>query len=52
VATRLAMLHQGKIVAEGTPAAFKHSEHPIVAQFLAAGAPEGPRDERIEAAVG
>jgi phospholipid/cholesterol/gamma-HCH transport system ATP-binding protein len=45
VATRLAMLHQGKIVAEGTPEAFRRSEHPIVAQFLAAGAPEWPHRE-------
>ena len=49
VATRLAMLHQGKIVAEGTPETFRRSEHPIVAEFLAAGASEGARGEPIEA---
>ena len=44
VATRLALLNDGKIVEEGTPEEFRSSRNPIVAQFLAgdAGGPIAP----------
>lgn len=35
VATRMAFLDQGKIILEGTPEEFRHTDHPIVSQFLA-----------------
>jgi phospholipid/cholesterol/gamma-HCH transport system ATP-binding protein len=38
VATRIAVLNQGKIIQEGPPEAIRQSRNPIVAQFLAAGA--------------
>ena len=41
VATQMAMLFQGKIIAEGTPGHFKNSDDPIVAQFIA-GDTQGP----------
>ena len=34
IATRMAMLHRGKIIAEGTPAELRQSEDPLVVQFL------------------
>jgi phospholipid/cholesterol/gamma-HCH transport system ATP-binding protein len=34
VATRMAFLQEGKIILEGTPDEFRHSENPIVAKFL------------------
>lgn len=34
IADRLAMLHQGSLIAVGTPEEFKASEHPRVRQFL------------------
>jgi phospholipid/cholesterol/gamma-HCH transport system ATP-binding protein len=34
VATRLAFLHEGKIILEGVPEKFRHSDHPIVSEFL------------------
>jgi phospholipid/cholesterol/gamma-HCH transport system ATP-binding protein len=34
VATRMAFLHEGKIILEGTPEEFRHSENPIVGKFL------------------
>jgi phospholipid/cholesterol/gamma-HCH transport system ATP-binding protein len=34
VATRMAFLHEGKIILEGTPDEFRHSDHAIVSQFL------------------
>jgi phospholipid/cholesterol/gamma-HCH transport system ATP-binding protein len=34
VAGKVAMLHDGKIIAEGPPEKFKQSEHPFVRQFL------------------
>jgi phospholipid/cholesterol/gamma-HCH transport system ATP-binding protein len=34
VATRMAFLNEGKIVLEGTPEQFRHSDIPIVSQFL------------------
>jgi len=45
IATRMAMLHRGKIIADGTPAALKHSKDPILVQFLS-GSTEGPILER------
>jgi len=34
VATRMAFLHEGKIILEGTPDEFRHSDQPIVREFL------------------
>lgn len=44
VATRMAMLFQGKIHAQGSPEEFRQSSDPVVAQFVS-GAPEGPLTE-------
>jgi phospholipid/cholesterol/gamma-HCH transport system ATP-binding protein len=41
IATRMAMLYQGKIIEEDTPEHFRHSDDPVVAQFVA-GSTEGP----------
>jgi ABC-type methionine transport system ATPase subunit len=38
IATRIAVLDQGRIIEEGPPEAIRHSHDPVVAQFLAAGA--------------
>ena len=35
IADKLAMIEDGKIIAEGDPATFKRSEHPLVKRFLA-----------------
>ena len=45
IAIRMAMLHRGKIVAEGTPAELKQSKDPVLVQFLS-GSTEGPILER------
>ena len=45
VATRMAMLHRGVIVAEGTPGEMRESTNPFVVQFLS-GSTEGPMLER------
>ncbi len=45
VATRMAMLHHGKFVAEGTPAEMRASRNPYLVQFLS-GSTEGPILER------
>jgi len=45
VATRMAMLHRGKIVEEGKPEQLRQSNDPIVVQFLN-GRTEGPMLER------
>jgi phospholipid/cholesterol/gamma-HCH transport system ATP-binding protein len=34
VATRMAFLHEGKIILEGTPDEFRQSDNPIVSEFL------------------
>ncbi|MDD5260769.1 MAG: ATP-binding cassette domain-containing protein [Methylacidiphilales bacterium] len=34
VATRMAFLHEGKIILEGAPDEFRHSDNPIVSKFL------------------
>jgi phospholipid/cholesterol/gamma-HCH transport system ATP-binding protein len=36
VATRMAFLHEGKIILEGTPDEFRQSDNPIVSKFLTA----------------
>ena len=41
IAHRIAMLYEGRIVAEGTPHEIESSENPIVRQFLS-GSSEGP----------
>jgi phospholipid/cholesterol/gamma-HCH transport system ATP-binding protein len=41
VATHMAMLYQGKIIASDTPEGFQKSDDPVVAQFIA-GDTEGP----------
>jgi phospholipid/cholesterol/gamma-HCH transport system ATP-binding protein len=41
VATKMAMLYQGKIIEHGTTETFKNSTNPVVAQFLS-GSTEGP----------
>jgi phospholipid/cholesterol/gamma-HCH transport system ATP-binding protein len=41
VATKMAMLYQGKIIEAGEPEQFRQSENPVVAQFLS-GSTEGP----------
>jgi phospholipid/cholesterol/gamma-HCH transport system ATP-binding protein len=41
LATRMAMLHQGKIIEKGTPAHMKQSPNPVLVQFLS-GSTEGP----------
>ena len=45
VATRMAMLHRGKIIEEGMPEEMKRSKNPIVVQFLS-GSTKGPILER------
>jgi len=45
VATRMAMLHRGRIVMEGTPDELKSTRNPFVVQFLS-GSTEGPMLER------
>lgn len=41
IATRMAMLFQGKVIAEGPADTFKHHPNPVVAQFVS-GDVEGP----------
>jgi phospholipid/cholesterol/gamma-HCH transport system ATP-binding protein len=41
IATRMAMLYQGRVIEEAEPEKFKQSENPVVAQFLS-GSTEGP----------
>lgn len=45
VATQMAMLHEGKIIEEGTPAQMKQSKNPILVQFLS-GSTNGPMLKR------
>ena len=44
IADRVAMLHRGQIIEEGTPAEFQQSKNPIVQQFIE-GRAEGPLTE-------
>ena len=41
IGTRIAMLHQGKLIEIGTPSQIQSSENPIVQQFIQ-GKSEGP----------
>jgi phospholipid/cholesterol/gamma-HCH transport system ATP-binding protein len=41
IATRMAMLYQGKIIEEGKPEKLRESKNPVVSQFLS-GSTEGP----------
>jgi phospholipid/cholesterol/gamma-HCH transport system ATP-binding protein len=41
VATRMAMLHRGKIIEQGKPEEMRQSKNPVVVQFLS-GSTEGP----------
>ncbi len=41
IATRMAMLYEGQIIAEDTPAHFENSDNPVVRQFVK-GETEGP----------
>jgi phospholipid/cholesterol/gamma-HCH transport system ATP-binding protein len=41
IATRMAMLYEGKIIEEGEPEKLKQSKNPVIAQFLS-GSTEGP----------
>jgi phospholipid/cholesterol/gamma-HCH transport system ATP-binding protein len=41
IATRMAMLYQGKIIEEDRPERFKHSADPVVSQFVE-GRTDGP----------
>src|SRR6516165_410466 len=45
VATRMAMLHRGKIIEQGTPDHMRKSKNPVLVQFLS-GSTEGPILER------
>jgi len=45
VATRMAMLHRGKVIEQGTPLHMRESKNPVVVQFLK-GTTEGPILER------
>ncbi|CAN5415529.1 ABC transporter ATP-binding protein [soil metagenome] len=50
IGTRMAMLYQGKIIADASPDQFKQSNHPVVQQFLS-GSTEGPILEGSKDAV-
>lgn len=45
IATRMAMLHRGKIIEEGTSEEMRQSKNPVVVQFLS-GSTKGPMLER------
>lgn len=47
VADRIAMLYQGKIIAEGTPEEIQNTDHPVVHQFIN-GLAHGPITETLE----
>ena len=44
IATRIAILDQGRIVEEGSPEAIKASRNPVVTQFLAPDSEDGSRE--------
>ncbi|MGI8431376.1 MAG: ABC transporter ATP-binding protein [Chthoniobacterales bacterium] len=50
IGTRMAMLYQGKVIADAPPDEFKKSAHPVVRQFLS-GSTEGPILEGSKDAV-
>ncbi len=41
IATRMVMLYEGRFIADGPPETFRHSDNPVVAQFVE-GRTEGP----------
>jgi phospholipid/cholesterol/gamma-HCH transport system ATP-binding protein len=47
VADRIAMLYNGKIIADGTPEQIQNSDNPVVHQFIN-GLAQGPITETIE----
>lgn len=47
VADRIAMMYQGKIIAEGTPQEIQNTGHPVVHQFIN-GLSKGPITETLE----
>ncbi len=47
VADRIAMMYQGKIIAEGTPDEIQNTDHPVVHQFIN-GLATGPITETLE----
>jgi len=47
VGDKIAMLYQGKIIAEGAPKEIKHSDNPVVHQFIN-GLAKGPITETVE----
>lgn len=47
IADRIAMLYQGKIIAEGTPEEIQSTNHPVVHQFIN-GLAKGPITETLE----
>ena len=50
IATKMAMLYQGKIIETGVPEQFRQSKNPVVRQFLS-GSTEGPILEGSKDAV-
>ena len=50
IATRMAMLYQGTVIADAAPEQLKKSDHPVVQQFLS-GSTEGPILEGTKDAV-
>lgn len=50
IATRMAMLYQGKIIEDGTPQELRKSRNPVVTQFLS-GSTQGPILEHSEDAI-
>jgi len=47
IADRIAMMYQGKIIAEGTPEEIQNTTHPVVHQFIN-GLAKGPITETLE----
>lgn len=50
IATKMAMLYQGRIIEAGTPEQFRQSQNPVVSQFLS-GSTEGPILEGSQDAI-
>lgn len=47
IGTRMVMLYEGKIIADGSPAEFRHSDNPVVTQFVE-GRTEGPMSDNTK----
>jgi len=47
IADRIAMMYQGRIIAEGTPQEIQNTQHPVVYQFIN-GLAKGPITETLE----